>query len=70
MESVPIRVEATVLEALPNSLFRLVLGDGRRVTAHVAIGLRLHVVRIVPGDVVTVEISSYDESRGRIVERK
>lgn len=70
VERAPIRVEAVVAEVLPNALFRLALADGRLVTAHAADELRMHVVRVLPGDAVTVEISRYDESRGRIILRR
>ena len=64
-----IRVEATVKEALPNAVFKVELATGRDVLAHVSERLRLSVLRILPGDMVTLEISPYDLSRGRIVER-
>ena len=65
----PIRVEATVKEALPNAMFRVVLENGHEVLAHVSGRMRMHWIRILPGDRVTVEISPYDLSRGRIVYR-
>jgi len=64
-----IRVEATVMEALPNAVFKVELMTGREVLAHVSEGLRLHVPRILPGDKVTLEVSPYDLGRGRIVHR-
>ena len=69
-EGASVRVKATVTESLPNVLFRVQLGSGRVLTAHVAPEFRMHVVRILPGDSVTVEVSRYDASRGRIVERR
>jgi translation initiation factor IF-1 len=64
-----IRVEATVKEALPNAVFKVELRSGREVLAHISEGLRLHVLRILPGDLVTLEVSPYDLRRGRIVQR-
>jgi len=66
----PIRVEAVVKEALPNAVFRVALEEGgHEVLAHVSGRMRMHFIRILPGDKVTVEISPYDLSRGRIVYR-
>ena len=65
----PIRVEATVKEALPNAMFKVVLENGHQVLAHVSGRMRMNWIRILPGDKVTVEISPYDLSRGRIVYR-
>ncbi len=65
----PIRVEATVKEALPNAVFRVVLENGHQVMAHVSGRMRMNWIRILPGDKVTVEISPYDLSKGRIVYR-
>lgn len=59
--------EGTVVEVLPNALFRIELRNGERVVAHVGTPLRLHLVRLLPGDVVQVERSPYDPSRARIV---
>ena len=64
-----IRVEATVKEALPNAMFRVVLDNGHQVLAHVSGRMRMNWIRILPGDRVTVEISPYDLTRGRIVYR-
>jgi translation initiation factor IF-1 len=61
--------EGTVIEALPRAMFRVELMDGQKIQCHVATTARLHVVRIVPGDRVTVELSPYDLTRGRIVSR-
>ncbi|MGD1001995.1 MAG: translation initiation factor IF-1 [Candidatus Brocadiia bacterium] len=65
----PIRVEATVKEALPNAVFKVVLENGHQVMAHVSGRMRMNWIRILPGDKVTVEISPYDLSKGRIVYR-
>jgi translation initiation factor IF-1 len=65
----PIRVEATVKEALPNAVFRVVLENGHHVMAHVSGRMRMNWIRILPGDKVTVEISPYDLTKGRIVYR-
>lgn len=58
-----------VLEALPNTSFRVKLEDGREVLAHLSGKMRLNFIRVFPGDNVLVEISDYDEKRGRIVYR-
>ena len=65
-----IRVEATVKEALPNAMFRVELSNGHKVLAHVSGKMRMHFIRILPGDKVTLEISPYDLSKGRIVYRE
>ena len=64
-----IRVEAVVKEALPNAVFRVQLENGHIVTAHVSGKMRMHFIRILPGDRVTIEMSPYDLSKGRIVYR-
>lgn len=64
-----IKVEATVLEALPNAMFRVELESGHQILAHVSGKMRMHFIRILPGDVVTVEMSPYDLTKGRIVLR-
>lgn len=64
-----IQVEGTVLESLPNARFRVGLENGHRILAHVAGKMRMHFIRILPGDKVTVELSPYDLARGRIVFR-
>ena len=64
-----IRLEATVRESLPNAMFKVVLENGHEVLAHVSGKMRMHFIRILPGDKVTVEISPYDWTRGRIVLR-
>ena len=64
-----VEVEGIVREALPNTMFRVELGDGRRVLAHIGGKMRKHFIRILPGDKVIVELSIYDLDRGRIVYR-
>lgn len=64
-----IRVEGEVKSALPNAVFRVELENGHEVTAHVSGKMRMHFIRILPGDKVTVELSPYDVSKGRIVYR-
>jgi len=66
----PIRVQATVKEALPNAMFKVQLEDGHQVLAHVSGKMRMHFIRIVPGDTVTIEMSPYDLTKGRIVYRE
>lgn len=65
-----IRVDAKVLEALPNAVFKVALENGHEILAHVSGKMRMHFIKILPGDEVTVEISPYDLSRGRIILRK
>jgi translation initiation factor IF-1 len=62
-------LEGTVTEALPNARFRIELGDGSQVVAHVSAGLRLGTGRILPGDRVRVALARFDRSRGRITRR-
>ncbi len=64
-----IEVEGTVEEALPNAMFRVVLDNGHKVLAHVSGKMRMHFIRILPGDKVKVELSPYDLTRGRITYR-
>lgn len=64
-----IQAEGKVLETLPNAMFRVELENGHKVLAHVSGKMRMHFIRILPGDRVTVELSPYDLSRGRIVYR-
>ncbi|MCR9248071.1 MAG: hypothetical protein NXI31_23820 [bacterium] len=63
---VPVPLEATVIGRLPNEMFRLRLADGREVVAHAAQNLRMAYVRLVPGDVVRIEISPFDHGKARI----
>ncbi len=65
-----IRVEATVREALPNAMFNVELENGHRVLAHVSGKMRRYFIRILPGDKVTIEMSPYDLTKGRIVYRE
>lgn len=64
-----IRLQATVTDALPNAMFRVELENGHKVLAHVSGKMRMHFIRILPGDTVVVEMSPYDLNRGRIVLR-
>ena len=64
-----IRLQAKVTEALPNAMFKVELENGHEVLAHVSGKMRMHFIRILPGDTVTVEMSPYDLNRGRIVLR-
>ena len=64
-----IEVEGVVVEALPNAMFRVELSNGHKVLAHISGKIRLHYIRILPGDRVLVELSPYDLSRGRITYR-
>lgn len=65
-----LRVSAVVKEALPNAVFKLELENGHKVVAHVSGKMRMHFIRILPGDHVTVELSPYDLTKGRIVYRE
>jgi translation initiation factor IF-1 len=64
-----ITVEGTVVEALPNTMFRVELANKHVVLAHVSGKMRMHFIKILPGDRVTLEISAYDPTKGRIVYR-
>jgi translation initiation factor IF-1 len=64
-----IEVEGKVVEPLPNAMFRVELAQGHKVLAHVSGKMRMHHIRILPGDKVTVELSPYDLTRGRITYR-
>jgi translation initiation factor IF-1 len=64
-----IEVEGTVMEALPNAMFRVELPNGHKILAHVSGKIRMNFIRILPGDKVTIELSPYDLNRGRIVYR-
>ena len=63
------KVEGTVVEPLPNAMFRVELENGHKVLAHISGKMRMHFIKILPGDKVTVELSPYDLTRGRIVYR-
>jgi translation initiation factor IF-1 len=65
-----ITVEGKVLETLPNAMFRVELPNGHKVLAHVSGKMRMNFIRILPGDTVTLELSPYDLSRGRIIRRE
>lgn len=62
-------VEGKVSETLPNAMFRVELENGHKALAHISGKMRMHYIRILPGDKVTVELSPYDLTRGRIVHR-
>ncbi len=64
-----IEVEGKIIEALPNAMFRVELNTGHKILAHIAGKLRLHFIKVLPGDRVTVELSPYDLTRGRITYR-
>lgn len=64
-----IETEGTVLETLPNGMFRVELDNGHKVLAHISGKIRVHFIRILAGDKVKVELSPYDLSRGRITYR-
>ena len=64
-----IEMDGTVLEALPNAMFRVELDNGHKLLAHISGKMRMHYIRILPGDKVVVELSPYDLSRGRITYR-
>ncbi len=65
-----IEVTGVVVETLPNAMFRVELENGHRVLAHISGKMRLHFIKILPGDKVTVELSPYDLNRGRIIYRE
>ncbi|HPK54325.1 MAG TPA: translation initiation factor IF-1 [Smithellaceae bacterium] len=64
-----IEVEGRVIEPLPNAMFRVELENGHKVLAHISGKMRMHFIKILPGDKVTVELSPYDLTRGRITYR-
>jgi len=64
-----IKVQGKVIEALPNAVFRVELENGHQIMAHVSGKMRMHFIRILSGDMVTVEMSPYDLKRGRIILR-
>lgn len=64
-----IEVEGTVVEAMPNTIFKVEIENGHQVLAHISGKLRMNFIRILPGDKVTLELSPYDLTRGRIVWR-
>jgi len=64
-----IEVQGSVTETLPNAMFRVQLENGHKILAHISGKMRMHFIRILPGDKVTVELSPYDLTRGRITYR-
>ncbi len=64
-----IEVEGKVIETLPNAMFRVELDNGHKILAHVSGKMRMHYIRILPGDRVVIELSPYDLTRGRIIYR-
>ena len=64
-----IEIQGTVNETLPNAMFRVSLDNGHKILAHLSGKMRMHFIRILPGDKVTVELSPYDLTRGRITYR-
>ena len=64
-----IEVEGTIVEPLPNAMFQVELDNGHRVLAHISGKMRMHYIRILPGDKVTVQLTPYDLSRARIIFR-
>ena len=64
-----IEVEGKVIDALPNAIFKVRLENGHEILAHISGKLRMHYIRILPGDIVTVELSPYDLTKGRITWR-
>lgn len=64
-----VELQGTVVEALPNAMFQVELENGHRVLAHISGKLRMNFIRILPGDKVTIELSPYDLTRGRITWR-
>jgi len=64
-----IEVTGTVIEPLPNAMFRVELENGHKILAHISGKMRMHFIKILPGDKVTVELSPYDLTRGRITYR-
>ncbi|HLF86558.1 MAG: translation initiation factor IF-1 [Nitrospirota bacterium] len=64
-----IEVQGTIMETLPNAMFRVELENGHKVLAHISGKMRMHFIKILPGDKVTIELSPYDLTRGRITYR-
>jgi translation initiation factor IF-1 len=64
-----IRVDGTIVEALPNAMFRVELDNGHKILAHISGKMRMFYIKILPGDKVSLELSPYDLSKGRIVYR-
>ncbi len=66
---VPIKLEGVVRELLPNTMFRVEVGNGHRILAHISGKMRLHFIKLLPGDKVMMEMSPYDLTKGRIIRR-
>ena len=64
-----IETQGTIIETLPNAMFRVELENGHRILAHISGKMRMHYIKILPGDKVTIELSPYDLTRGRITYR-
>lgn len=64
-----IEVQGTIIETLPNAMFKVALDNGHKVLAHISGKMRMHFIKILPGDKVTIQLSPYDLSRGRITYR-
>jgi translation initiation factor IF-1 len=64
-----IKIDGTILDTLPNATFKVELENGHKVHAHISGKMRMHFIKILPGDKVTVELSPYDLNRGRIIYR-
>jgi translation initiation factor IF-1 len=64
-----IRVDGTIVEALPNAMFRVELDNGHKILAHISGKMRMYYIKILPGDKVSIELSPYDLTKGRIVYR-
>ena len=64
-----IEVQGTIMETLPNAMFKVTLDNGHKVLAHISGKMRMHFIKILPGDKVTIQLSPYDLSRGRITYR-
>ena len=65
-----IEVEGTILEALPNAMFRVEMEGGHKILAHISGKMRMHYIKILPGDKVTIEMTPYDLTKGRITYRQ
>lgn len=65
----PITVEGVVKELLPNTMFRVEVGKGRTVLAHISGRMRLHWIKLIPGDRILLEMSPYDLTKGRVIRR-
>lgn len=70
MKKEAIKKDGVVIESLPNATFKVRLNDGPEILAHISGKMRIHYIKILPGDRVTVEMSPYDETRGRIIYRE